>query len=96
MNENHIKWMKTLAAAQSPNLREEDLSQCSTCGFCWRTGTDGTHSCSKTLLDYVKRLEDEIEYERTVLKLLAVGGFVSQVKIDQVRALLEKARPEKE
>jgi hypothetical protein len=37
------------------------MSECCTCGKTWRTGFDGSHSCTATLVEENKKLRVKIE-----------------------------------
>jgi hypothetical protein len=53
-------------------------SRCATCGHKWKTGTDGSHSCTDKLREQVKKLEKashELEYRvRWALNFMKCPG----------------------
>lgn len=64
-------------------LEVKAMSTCCTCGYSWRTGMSGSHSCSDTLLRQVAKQEAQIA---TMCKMLdAVTTSVS--KTDTVHGL---------
>lgn len=42
------------------NMSEVKISTCCTCGYSWRTGMNGNHSCSDALLRTISKLENEL------------------------------------
>ncbi len=65
-----------------------EISTCCTCGYKWKTGISGDHSCVEYLLDKLKRLERDWQTEHRIIELLIVGGFVTSEKVEQARDLL--------
>jgi len=61
--ESNGKGQESLASANGSGD-----SRCETCGHKWKTGTDGSHSCTHKLRDRVEKLEKAShEHERRII-----------------------------
>jgi hypothetical protein len=56
-------------------MSDQELCTCCTCGYEWRTGQDGSHSCSKYLKAKLDAQSEELAALRAFAKAVIEGGY---------------------
>ena len=76
--------------------KNKDMCACCTCGYEWKRGLHGGHSCAETLLNKVKKLRSFVEVQALPIITLAADDYplssAAKMALTDAKALLNETK----